>query len=76
LDRAERITKVTSTCSRGGDPRVTLLTRNPPEEDFRDLWIIDFDDLGRCAAVEEWPFIPGRRDWFAAGPGSATEIAY
>jgi hypothetical protein len=27
---------------------------------YRDLWVIRFDDDGRCAAFEEWPYSPGR----------------
>jgi ketosteroid isomerase-like protein len=26
---------------------------------FRDLWIMQFDDRGRCSTFEEWPFAPG-----------------
>jgi hypothetical protein len=33
-----------------------------PAQRWRDLWIIRFDDDGRCAAFEEWPFAPGQRD--------------
>ena len=29
---------------------------------WRDLWVIRFDDDGRCAAFEEWPFTPGQPD--------------
>jgi hypothetical protein len=29
---------------------------------WRDLWILGFDDDGRCAAFEEWPFAPGQPD--------------
>jgi SnoaL-like domain len=29
---------------------------------WRDLWVIRFDDDGRCVAFEEWPFAPGQRD--------------
>jgi ketosteroid isomerase-like protein len=25
---------------------------------FRDVWIMRFDDRGRCTAFEEWPFAP------------------
>ena len=30
--------------------------------EWRDLWIIEFADDGRCRAFEEWPFAPDRRD--------------
>lgn len=29
---------------------------------WRDLWIIRFDDSGRCIHFEEWPFAPGQPD--------------
>ena len=25
---------------------------------WRDLWVLTFDDDGRCSAFEEWPFAP------------------
>lgn len=28
-------------------------------ERWRDLWVLRFDDGGRCEAFEEWPFAPG-----------------
>jgi ketosteroid isomerase-like protein len=31
-------------------------------ERWRDLWIVTFDDDGRCAACEEWPFSPTQPD--------------
>jgi hypothetical protein len=29
---------------------------------WRDLWVIDFADDGRCRAFEEWPFAPDQPD--------------
>jgi hypothetical protein len=29
-------------------------------QEYRDLWIMRFDDDGRCCAYEEWPFWPGQ----------------
>jgi hypothetical protein len=29
---------------------------------WRDLWVLRFDESGRCAAFEEWPFAPGQDD--------------
>lgn len=29
---------------------------------WRDLWVLRFDESGRCAAFEEWPFAPGQED--------------
>ena len=31
-------------------------------ERWRDLWIVTFDDQGRCRTFEEWPFTPGQPD--------------
>jgi hypothetical protein len=29
---------------------------------WRDLWVLEFADDGRCRAFEEWPFAPDQRD--------------
>ena len=29
---------------------------------WRDLWLLRFDESGRCAAFEEWPFAPDQYD--------------
>lgn len=29
-------------------------------EEYRDLWIVRFDEDGRCREFEEWPFWPER----------------
>jgi ketosteroid isomerase-like protein len=29
---------------------------------WRDLWVLEFDEAGRCTAFEEWPFAPGQDD--------------
>ena len=31
-------------------------------ETWRDLWVLRFDDDGRCRAFEEWPFAPDQPD--------------
>ncbi len=28
--------------------------------EYRDLWLVRFDDAGRAVAFEEWPFWPGQ----------------
>ena len=33
-----------------------------PAQRWRDLWVIRFDDDGRCLAFEEWPFAPAQHD--------------
>ncbi len=31
-----------------------------PRIEYRDLWILEFDQAGRCRSIEEWPFWPRR----------------
>jgi hypothetical protein len=33
---------------------------DPVRQEYRDLWILRFDDSGRCRWFEEWPYWPGR----------------
>ena len=33
-----------------------------PAQRWADLWLIRFDEHGRCVAFEEWPFAPPRAD--------------
>lgn len=42
--------------------RVAVDYLQPPFPRWRDLWIIEFGDDGRCTAFEEWPFAPDQRD--------------
>ena len=46
-----------------GDVAVVRLQvdyREPAVQRYRDLWVMRFDEDGRCAEFEEWPFWPGR----------------
>jgi ketosteroid isomerase-like protein len=45
---------------------------SPPRQEYRDLWVLQFTDEGRCRWFEEWPYWPGRP--YAAG-GDLTEPA-
>lgn len=29
---------------------------------WRDLWVLELDEDGRCTTFEEWPFAPGQSD--------------
>ena len=40
--------------------RVAVYYAGPPPREYRDLWVIRFDEAGRCEAFEEWPFWPGQ----------------
>jgi hypothetical protein len=31
----------------------------PVRQEYRDLWIIHLNDVGRCSWFEEWPYWPG-----------------
>ncbi len=39
-----------------GVVRVEVRYGRPQRAHFRDLWIVRFDDAGRCVEFEEWPF--------------------
>jgi uncharacterized protein (TIGR02246 family) len=40
--------------------RVEVRYGDPVTQEWRDLWLIQFDADGRCAAFEEWPIAPER----------------
>lgn len=50
---------------RVGVLRVEVRYGEPSHQLYRDLWIVAFDEAGRCVAFEEWPFWP---------PGSAGDF--
>ncbi len=33
---------------------------DPVRQEYRDLWIMQIRDDGRCSSFEEWPYWPGR----------------
>ena len=43
----------------------------PIEQSYRDLWIVELREDGRCRAFEEWPFWPpgARGGWVRNEPG-------
>ena len=45
---------------RRGVVRVEVVYGDPPETEYRDLWVITFDDADRATVFEEWPFFPGQ----------------
>jgi SnoaL-like protein len=49
-----------------GVARVAVSYGPPENQDYLDLWVVRFDDTGRCVAFEEWPFWPDQ-PW-TAGP--------
>jgi hypothetical protein len=58
---------------RVGVVRVTVHYESPREQEYRDLWIIDLDDDGRCRSFEEWPFWPPGTAGTVAGGSGTTE---
>ncbi|HEV2452196.1 MAG TPA: nuclear transport factor 2 family protein [Streptosporangiaceae bacterium] len=40
--------------------RAEVCYGDPPRQEYRDLWVIQFADDGRCTRFEEWPYWPGR----------------
>lgn len=57
----EQFTMRSETVAIDGDTavvRVEVDYAGPPAREYRDLWVIRFDQTGRCQAFEEWPFWP------------------
>lgn len=51
-----------------GVARVKVIYSDPVHE-YTDIWIVRFDDEGRCVAFEEWPFWPsGQEGGWIKGP--------
>jgi hypothetical protein len=42
--------------------RVAVDYGDPGSSRWRDLWVLRFDETGRCTSFEEWPFAPGQPD--------------
>ncbi len=40
--------------------RVEVGYGDPVHQEYRDLWVLQFADDGRCLSFEEWPFWPGQ----------------
>jgi ketosteroid isomerase-like protein len=48
---------------------VKVLYGQPIGQEYSDIWIVRFDEGGRCVAFEEWPFWPpGQRGGWIDGP--------
>jgi hypothetical protein len=59
----ERFTMKSALVALEGDiavVRVEVKYENSLPREYRDLWVIRFNEGGRCAAFEEWPFWPGQ----------------
>jgi hypothetical protein len=41
--------------------RLEVRYDGPPPTEYRDLWILEFDEAGRCRSFEEWAVWPERR---------------
>jgi hypothetical protein len=54
---------------RTGVVRCEVRYGEPQPRTYRDLWVVELDEQGRCVAFEEWPFWPpGQEGEFASGP--------
>lgn len=42
--------------------RVAVEYGSPESRPWRDLWVIELDEDGRCSSFEEWPFAPTQPD--------------
>lgn len=52
-----------------GVARVKVLYGDASPHEYTDIWIVQFDDQGRCIAFEEWPFWPkGQQGGWIRGP--------
>jgi ketosteroid isomerase-like protein len=40
--------------------RIEVVYGGPSGHEYRDLWVVTFDDTGRATRFEEWPFFPGQ----------------
>lgn len=45
-----------------GVARVKVVYSDPVPHEYTDIWIVRFDEEGRCVAFEEWPFWPSGQD--------------
>jgi ketosteroid isomerase-like protein len=43
-----------------GVARVLVRYGEPQNQEYLDLWVVRFDDAGRCVSFEEWPFWPNQ----------------
>jgi ketosteroid isomerase-like protein len=55
--------------------RVAVAYGTPDGRRWRDLWVVQFDADGRCAAFEEWPFAPDQDDGHGPPAGADAKGA-
>ncbi len=56
----EQFTMTSEIVALDGDTAVIRVEVHYEGREYRDLWLARFDDSGRCAHFEEWPFFPGQ----------------
>jgi hypothetical protein len=59
----ERFTMESAIIAVDGDTavvRTEVHYDGPPPNEYRDLWIVEFDQAGLCRSFGEWPFWPRR----------------
>lgn len=70
-DEGETFTVNATPVAVDGDAAVVRLEvryGDPVRQEYRDLWVLHFDDAGRVDDYEEWPYWPGE-PFTAAGDG-------
>ena len=53
-----------------GVARIKVVYRDPPVQEYRDVWIVRVDADGRCVSFEEWPYWPPGTSGQVAGHGT------
>lgn len=43
-----------------GIAQILVRYGDPVHQEYRDLWLVRFDEAGRARSFEEWPFWPGQ----------------
>jgi uncharacterized protein (TIGR02246 family) len=59
-ERFDMVAEVVAVDGEVAVARIEVHYQDPEAHEYRDLWIIEFAEDGRCRAFEEWPFWPGQ----------------
>jgi ketosteroid isomerase-like protein len=62
----EMSSQVVAVESDTGVARIEVRYGAPKGKEYRDLWIVNLDEGGRCFRFEEWPFWPPDQEGAAA----------
>ena len=53
-------TEIVAVQDRVAVARALVRYGDPVRQEYTDLWVMSFDEEGRCSWFEEWPYWPGR----------------